>query len=102
MEINDKALLIHERLCAEYKCPIAYFADLDPLSELVSSLLSHRTKNKDSARAFRQLRERFSTWAEVIHAPTSEVESAISPSTWPEQKAPRIQQILHAIEAERG
>src|SRR5687768_11749664 len=81
-------LEVHQRLCAEYECPIPYFHNLEPLSELVSSLLSHRTKNADSSRAFRQLRERFSTWETVRDAPTSEVEIAIAPCTWPEQKAP--------------
>jgi endonuclease-3 len=41
----QRVLEIHARLCGEYGCPIAYFGDLDALSELVSSLLSHRTKN---------------------------------------------------------
>ncbi len=53
------ALEAHRRLCAAYDCPIAYFHDHPPLDELVSSLLSHRTRNADSARAFRSLRERF-------------------------------------------
>jgi endonuclease III len=96
-ELRARALLVHERLCAAYGCPIAFFHDLDPLSELVSSLLSHRTKNRDSGRAFRQLRARFPTWAAVRDAPVGEVEAAISPVTWPEQKAPRIQAILRVI-----
>lgn len=97
-----KALLVHERLCAAYGCPIAFFHDLDPLSELVSSLLSHRTKNRDSGRAFRQLRARFPDWTAVCDAPTAEVEAAIAPVTWPEQKAPRIQAVLRAIAERRG
>ncbi len=97
-----KALVVHERLCAAYGCPIAFFHELDPLSELVSSLLSHRTKNRDSGRAFRQLRARFPTWTEVCDAPTAEVEAAIAPATWPEQKAPRIQAVLRAIAERRG
>ena len=97
-----RALLIHERLCAEYHCPIAYFHELDPLSELVSSLLSHRTKNADSGRAFKQLRERFPTWESVCEAPTAEVQEAIAPCTWPEQKAPRLQAVLRQIREERG
>lgn len=101
-EINRKALLIHERLCAEYQCPIAYFHNLDPLSELVSSLLSHRTKNADSGRAFRQLRERFPAWETLCDVPTAEVQEAIAPCTWPEQKAPRIQAVLRQIREERG
>ena len=96
-ELKAKALVVHERLCAEYGCPIAYFHSLDPLSELVSSLLSHRTKNSDSGRAFRQLRARFATWDEVRDAPVLEVQAAIAPATWPEQKAPRIQEVLRLV-----
>ena len=95
--LREKALLVHERLCEVYHCPIPYFQDLDPLSELVSSLLSHRTKNRDSGRAFRALRQRFPTWAEVRDAPVAEVEEAVSAATWPEQKAPRIQEVLRRI-----
>lgn len=100
--LRAKALVVHERLCAEYGCPIAYFHELDPLSELVSSLLSHRTRNADSGRAFRQLRARFATWEAVRDAPTAEVEAAIASVTWPEQKAPRIQAALREIGERHG
>jgi endonuclease III len=59
------ALEAHRRLCAAYDCPIVYFHALPPLDELVSSLLSHRTRNADSARAFRTLRDRFPSWETV-------------------------------------
>jgi endonuclease III len=101
-ELQVKALLVHDRLCAEYDCPIAYFHNLDPLSELVSSLLSHRTKNADSGRAFANLRQQFMSWEAVRDAPTDEVQAAIQGVTWPEQKAPRIQAILKEITAQRG
>ena len=97
--VRALVLAVHARLCAEYGCPIGYFHDLDPLSELVSSLLSHRTKNRDSGRAFRQLRAAFPTWPEVRDAPVAEVQAAISPVTWPEQKAPRIQATLREVAA---
>ena len=102
VEIKAKAMTVHERLCQEYNCPIPYFHELDPLSELVSSLLSHRTKNADSGRAFRQLRAQFADWPSVRDAPTSEVEAAISACTWPEQKAPRLQEILRLIGKKRN
>lgn len=101
-ELMAKALRVHEALCQEYNCPISYFHTLDPLSELVSSLLSHRTKNADSARAFRQLRERFPDWPQVLEAPVEQIQAALSSCTWPEQKAPRLQQVLAAIQSERG
>jgi endonuclease III len=96
-ELRDKALEIHKRLCETYECPVPFFSQADPLSQLVSNLLSHRTKNRDSKRAFDTLCERFSTWEAVRDAETNEVEEAISATTWPEQKAPRIQQVLRLI-----
>lgn len=102
MNASEKLLTVHERLCTEYGCPIAYFGDLDPLSELVSSLLSHRTKNADSGRAFRTLRARFATWEAVRDAPLSDVQEVIAPCTWPEQKAPRLQAVLQKLTKSHG
>lgn len=97
-DLKDKALAIHRRLCEVYECPIPYFHSLDPLSELISSLLSHRTRNTDSGRAFKALRARYDDWRAMMHAPTDEVEETIEGVTWPEQKAPRLQAVLRAIE----
>jgi endonuclease-3 len=100
--VREKALLVHERLCAAYGCPIPFFREQDPLSELVGALLSHRTRNADSGRAFRELRARFGSWEAVRDAPCEEVQAAISNVTWPEQKAPRIQAVLRELTARRG
>ena len=100
--LSQKALEVHEHLCALYRCPIAFFAERDPLSELVSSLLSHRTKNRDSALAYQHLRQRFPTWAGVRDASADVVRAAIQSATWPEQKAPRIQEVLRRITELKG
>lgn len=100
-ELSRKALLVHKRFCEIYNCPIAFFQDLAPLSELISSLLSHRTRNADSARAFSELTSRFETWAAVRDTPVDEVEAAIKSCTWSEQKAPRIQRVLQLITEQR-
>lgn len=92
-----KALEAHRRLCAVYGCPIPFFSDHDPVSQLVGNLLSHRTKNRDTGRAFRALLERFGTWEAVRDAPLEAVQEAIQGVTWPEQKAPRIQAVLREI-----
>lgn len=70
---------------------------MDPVSELVSSLLSHRTRNADSQAAFLRLRERFPTWEAMRDAETAAVCDALDGVTWPEQKAPRLQEVLTAI-----
>jgi endonuclease-3 len=102
LELRVKAWTVHQLLCREYGCPIRYYHDMDPLSELVSSLLSHRTRNADSGRAFKALRARFATWAAVRDAPVADVEATIAAVTWPEQKAPRIQHVLREITRLRG
>ncbi|KLK93868.1 Fe-S cluster assembly protein HesB [Microvirga vignae] len=101
-DLKAKSLAIHERLCAVYGCPIPYFHSFDPLSELISSLLSHRTRNADSGRAFKALRARYADWNALMNAPTEEVEEAVQGVTWPEQKAPRLQAVLRAIEERHG
>jgi endonuclease III len=102
LELRVKAWTVHQLLCREYGCPIRFFHDMDPLSELVSSLLSHRTRNADSGRAFKTLRARFGTWEAVRDAEVADVEDAIAAATWPEQKAPRIQHVLREITRLRG
>ena len=97
-----KALWVHAQLCAEYGAPFPFFSTKDPLSELVSALLSHRTKNADSHRAYQELRAALPTWAAVRDAPPEAVQHAIRACTWPEQKAPRIQAVLREISARCG
>jgi len=100
--LRVKAWMVHQILCEEYRCPIRYFHDMDPVSELISSLLSHRTRNSDSGRAFKALRATFGTWEAVRDVETADVETAIAAVTWPEQKAPRIQHVLREITRLRG
>ncbi len=100
--LSEKALAVHARLCPVYGCPIPYFHSLDPVSELVSSLLSHRTRNAESGRAFKALRAQFPDWEAVIAADVPDIEAAIAGVTWPELKAPRIRDVLRALRARSG
>lgn len=99
---KDFVLEVHHRLSAVYGTQIKYFHDLNPLSELVSALLSHRTKNSNSAKAFANLLDMFGSWENVRDAPTDAVQAAIKPCTWPEQKAPRLQDVLRRVTERHG
>lgn len=96
-EQQQKALLLDHILFEHYGGPFHFFSTKDPLSELVSALLSHRTKNKVSGQAYRQLRAAFPTWEAVREAPVEDIQQPISIVTFPEVKAPRIQQALRII-----
>jgi endonuclease-3 len=75
---------------------------LDPLAELVSTILSQNTNDRNRDRAFDRLRERFPTWEEVRDAPLDQIEEAIRPAGLAQTKAPRIQGALCRITKERG
>ena len=50
-----------------------------PIAELMKTVLSQHTNDRNRDRAFAALRERFPTWEEVRDAPVSELEEAIRP-----------------------
>ncbi len=61
-------------------------------------MLSQATSDVNSGRAFAGLKARFSSWEEVLHAPTPEVADAIRSGGIADVKARRIQEILTVIE----
>ena len=65
-----------------------------PIAELVRTVLSQNTNDRNRDVAYNRLRERFPTWEQVRDAPTEEVEAAIKPGGLSVTKAPRIQEIL--------
>jgi endonuclease-3 len=70
---------------------------LDPVSELVSTILSQNTNDVNRDRAFRQLRQRFPTWESVRDADEQEVKEAIAVSGLANHKGPAIQRALRHI-----
>ena len=74
----------------------------EPMHELISTILSHRTTQANEAKAFSQLWEKYGGWEAIRTAPTADIAEMIAPANWPEQKAPRIKAVLDQIVAERG
>jgi endonuclease-3 len=99
--LQQLALLVHERLLAFYGQP-EWRNPLPPVDELVSTILSQNTNDKNRDRAFQALRKRFPTWQEVCTADLDEVVFAIRPAGLSNLKGPRIQQVLGEIVKERG
>jgi endonuclease III len=87
---------IRDRLRREYGRPVLR-AHRAPIDELVLTVLSQNTNDRNRDVAYARLRERFSTWAEVRDAPVAEIEDAIRPGGLAPTKSVRIQQILRAI-----
>ncbi len=69
----------------------------DPLAELVLTVLSQSTNDRNRDVAYLRLRDRFQSWEAVRDAPVREVEEAIRPGGISKVKSARIQAILRAI-----
>jgi len=69
----------------------------EPVEELVRTVLSQNTNDRNRDVAYARLRERFPSWEAVRDAPSAEVIEAIRPGGLAQQKGPRIQQILREI-----
>ena len=72
----------------------------DPVSELVTTILSHSTTDANQIAAFDELRRRFPTWDEVRDAPTDEVIDAVRVAGMSGQKGPRVQRALDIVAAD--
>jgi endonuclease-3 len=71
----------------------------DPLGELVLTVLSQSTNDRNRDVAFLRLREWLPSWEEVRDAPVATIEEAIRPGGISKVKSARIKAILAAIEA---
>lgn len=75
---------------------------VDPLDELILTVLSQHTSDLNAERAFAQLREAFPIWDAVVDARTKAVADAIRSGGLADSKAPRIQAILREIREREG
>jgi endonuclease III len=88
-----------ERLGERYDHPTWGGPRLDPVSELVLTILSQNTADVNSFRAFTALRERYASWADVLEAPTEELADVIRPGGLAPTKSRRIQHVLAEVQA---
>ena len=87
---------ITDRLAKEYGRPVLR-PHRAPIDELVLTVLSQNTNDRNRDVAYFRLRDRFPTWDAVREAPVEEIEEAIRPGGLAPTKSVRIHQILDAI-----
>jgi len=96
---TSRTVRIHNLLLSEYGDHTWY--PRDPVATLVSTILSQNTNDINRDRAFERLRERFPTWEVVRDTGLGELVEAVRPAGLAPTKAPRIQEALRRITAER-
>jgi endonuclease-3 len=93
--------MVVARLLSYYGTP-TWRDPLPPLDELVSTILSQNTNDRNRDLAFGRLKKAFPNWEGVRDASQEAVIEAIRVAGLANQKGPRIQAVLRQISEERG
>jgi endonuclease-3 len=100
--VRAKTLRVAKRLEAFLDVPRQPRHLPPPLEMLIATILSQNTNDKNSHRAYTQLRSRYKSWSAVARAPLRSLISTIRIGGMANQKAKRIKEILEAIRALYG
>ncbi len=100
-ETLRRAAEVHRRLLAVYGVP-EWRSPLPALDELVSTILSQNTNDRNRDLAYNNLRAVLPTWEQVRDADPQQVIEAVRIAGLANQKGPRIQAVLRQITEERG
>ena len=96
MVSRDRVRRIRNRLRELYGIPVAP-PHGHGLDELILTVLSQSTNDRNRDVAFLRLRDRFPSWEAVRDAPNAGVEEAVRPGGISKVKSVRIQQILREL-----
>ena len=94
-----KLRAIRARLTGEYGRPLLR-PHRAPVDELILTVLSQNTNDRNRDVAYERLRDRFRSWDDVRAAPVEELEDAIRPGGLAPTKSVRIKRILEALEGD--
>lgn len=94
--LRRRVYAIRDRLRLVYGIPVLR-PHGDGIAELILTVLSQSTNDRNRDAAYLGLRERFQTWREVRDAPVDEVELAIRRGGISKVKSARIKAILQAV-----
>lgn len=98
---RDRARAVLRRLRTAHG-PLDPPRHLDPLDELVLTILSQNTSDVNRDRAYRAMRDRYPTWEELAGADPTDLIAAIRAGGLANTKGPRILAVLREIRAREG
>lgn len=74
----------------------------DPLDVLIGTILSQNTNDKNSWKAYKNLKENFRDWEEVRHLNREDLENQIKVAGLGKQKSAAILEVLNDLKEKRG
>ena len=93
--------LVIERLEPVYG-PVKWRPRMDPLDELIFTVLTQHTSDLNAERAYNEMRKHYPAWQDVLDAPVAGLTDAIRSGGLANQKSVRLQLILADILKRHG
>jgi endonuclease-3 len=100
--IAKKITALQELLLATYGVPPRNEKTPSPLTALIGTILSQNTNDRNSYKAYINLREKYPTWEEVATLPLPVLERTIRAAGLTKQKALAIKNALSSIQKKQG
>lgn len=98
---QELAMKVYEELLRTYGSPNRT-KKLDPLSELIYTILSQHTSDKNRDRAFEKLKETFPSFESILSSPLSKLANVIRVGGLGKVKAARIKSVLQTLKTKFG
>jgi endonuclease-3 len=101
-EIKKKIAQVNKLLVKKYGIPPRSKVPPGPVDMLIATILSQNTNDKNSYKAFQNLKGKYTDWEEVEKLPRQKLESIIKIAGLGKQKSLAIKQFLSGIKKEKG
>lgn len=101
-QLKKKIEKINKLLIDRFGVPLRQTDAPDPVDMLVATILSQNTNDKNSYKAFTNLKEKYKSWMEVAHLTPEEIEKEIRIAGLGKQKSAAIKNFLNSLLEKRG
>ncbi|HEY6906841.1 MAG TPA: endonuclease III [Ignavibacteriaceae bacterium] len=100
--LKDKIIKINSLLIKRYGIPGRNKKTPDPVDLLIATILSQNTNDRNSYRAFHNLKDNFNDWDELVKLPVTTIEKYIKVAGLGRQKSKAIKGFLTRLRKEKG
>ncbi|MCL5030610.1 MAG: endonuclease III [Bacteroidetes bacterium] len=100
--MKNKIKLVNDLLVKKYGIPLRSKVPPKPIDLLIATILSQNTNDKNSFKAFQNLRNDYADWNSVANISTIKIEKLIKIAGLGKQKSKSIKQFLVTLRKEKG
>jgi endonuclease-3 len=101
-EIKKKISLVNKLLVKKYGIPPRLKVPPEPVDLLIATILSQNTNDKNSYKAYQNLKRKYNNWNLVEKLPRQKIENLIKTAGLGKQKSRAIKEFLTLVKKEKG